>query len=114
MTAAQANQQALLACLDDTDRAAAGDVGQGDIMAQDSASQDPEPGAEPPKDFEGPEVAFLRHFGLTRLGKMNLGQFVAETDPDTGEVTILSDTKRAARPDVVSNRAVTQSVASFT
>jgi uroporphyrinogen-III synthase len=43
-TAAEPTQQALLACLDDTDRAAAaGDTGQEEIMAQESAAPDPAP-----------------------------------------------------------------------
>ncbi|MDH3593294.1 MAG: uroporphyrinogen-III synthase [Rhodospirillales bacterium] len=75
-TAAQANQQALLACLDDTDRAAAGDVGQGDIMAQDSASQDPEPGAEPPPGASRAQTV-ISAFGGIRPMAHNLGVAVS-------------------------------------
>jgi uroporphyrinogen-III synthase len=64
-TAAEANQQALLACLDDTDRvAAAGNAGQGDIMAQDSASLDPEPGAEPPPGASPAQTVILAFGGI--------------------------------------------------
>ncbi|PWK59490.1 hypothetical protein [Roseicyclus mahoneyensis] len=71
-------------------------------------------GVTPPADITATtEEALIAELGLIRLGEIDLGQLVTRTDPNTGEITILEDTRQEIAPQVISNRTITTDQAVF-
>jgi hypothetical protein len=71
-------------------------------------------GVTPPADITATtEEALIAELGLIRLGEIDLGQLVTRTDPNTGEITILEDTRQEIALQVISNRTITTDQAVF-
>lgn len=58
-----------------------------------------------------PEADLIKTFGLIRLGEVDLGQRVTQTDLATGIVTVAKDTAQTGVPQILSNRGIVTSTA---
>jgi hypothetical protein len=72
------------------------------------------PGAQIPGDFGAvTEEEMISGLGLSKLGRIDLGQTVTLIDRDSGETVLLEDNARPGTPEIVANRRVLRAWAEF-
>ncbi|MDG4648291.1 hypothetical protein P6F26_07525 [Roseibacterium sp. SDUM158017] len=73
----------------------------------------PEGQGIPVGSVTGTEAEFIEAHGLQKLGEVDLGQFEARFDPESGDTVVTADSRQVEPPHVLANRPVTEMSALF-